>query len=197
MISYRALTTVNALFLYTGASLILLLFRLVGKKSEIYSKLYNYKAIPISNSFETNLFISMKTSNRRKFLVTSAALTAGAAASAMSLTSRGAKTDNKYPVIHHVFFWLKNPGSIEDRDKLVAGVKTLSKIEAIRELRVGVVAKTEKRDVVDNSWAVSELLFFNDLADQAAYQTHPIHLEFIKNYGHLWEKVIVYDAVDA
>jgi Stress responsive A/B Barrel Domain len=96
-----------------------------------------------------------------------------------------------------MFFWLKNPGSIEDRDKLVEGVKTLSKIETVRELRVGVVASTEKRDVVDNSWGVSELMFFSDVAAQAAYQSHPIHLEFIKIYSHLWEKVIVYDAIDA
>jgi len=103
----------------------------------------------------------------------------------------------KYPVVHHVFFWLKNPTSTADRDQLVAGVKKLSKIETVRELHVGVVASTEKRDVVDNSWAVSELMFFSDVAGQATYQTHPLHLEFIKNCSHLWEKVIVYDAVEA
>ncbi|HEY8928281.1 MAG TPA: Dabb family protein [Mucilaginibacter sp.] len=135
----------------------------------------------------------MKTTNRRKFIATGAALTVATAASALPITN----DDKKYPIIHHVFFWLKNPSSKEDRDKLVAGVKTLSKIETVRELRVGVVAATEKRDVVDNSWAVSELMFFSDLAGQAAYQNHPVHLEFIKNCSHLWEKVIVYDAVDA
>lgn len=140
--------------------------------------------------------MSMKPSNRRKFLATTATLTVGAAASAMPLTANEANRGNKYPIVHHVFFWLKNPGSVEDRDKLVAGVKTLAGIETVRELRVGVAASTEKRDVVDNSWAVSELMFFSDLAGQASYQTHPVHLEFIKNCGHLWEKVIVYDAVD-
>ena len=132
-------------------------------------------------------------SNRRKFIGTAAILAAGTAATAMPLNHM----EQKYPVVHHVFFWLKNPDSKEDRDKLVAGVKTLAKIETVRELRVGVVASTEKRDVVDNSWAVSELMFFSDLAGQATYQSHPIHLEFIKNCGHLWEKVIVYDAVEA
>lgn len=136
----------------------------------------------------------MSTSNRRKFLTTTAALTLGSvAASAMPLLN----AENKYPIVHHVFFWLKNPDSKEDKDKLVAGVKTLSKIETVRVLRVGVVADTEKRDVVDKSWAVSELMFFSDIAGQAAYQNHPVHLEFIKNCSHLWEKVIVYDAVDA
>src|SRR4051812_11904401 len=136
----------------------------------------------------------MKT-NRRKFITTTAVLAAGTiAASAMPLT---VQEKEEWPVVHHVFFWLKNPGSVEDRDKLEAGVKTLSKIETVRKLRVGVVASTEKRDVVDNSWAVSELMFFSDLAGQATYQTHPIHQEFIKNCSHLWEKVIVYDAIDA
>lgn len=135
----------------------------------------------------------MKKSNRRKFLGTAAALCAGTAAVAMPLSSG----DKKYPVGHHVFFWLKNPGSQEDRDKLIAGVKTLSKIETVRELRVGIVARTEKRDVVDNSWGVSELIFFSDLAGEETYQTHPVHLEFIKNCSHLWSKVVVYDVIEA
>ena len=135
----------------------------------------------------------MKTTNRRKFIAVTGALATGSVVSAMTPGTNA----NKYPVVHHVFFWLKNTGSIEDRDQLVVGVKTLSKIETVRELRVGVVASTEKRDVVDNSWAVSELMFFSDLAGQATYQSHPIHLEFIKNYSHLWERVIVYDAIDA
>ncbi len=135
----------------------------------------------------------MSTSNRRKFLGTAAALAAGTAAAAAIPSTN---MEKKYPIVHHVFFWLKNPDSKEDRDKLVAGVKTLAKIETVRDLRVGVVASTEKRDVVDNSWGVSELIFFSDLAGQATYQTHPIHLEFIKNCSHLWEKVIVYDAVE-
>lgn len=137
----------------------------------------------------------MSTSNRRKFIGTAALLTAATAVSATPLTS--SPMEQTYPVVHHVFFWLKNPGSITDRDQLVAGVKKLAGIETVRKLHVGVVASTEKRDVVDNSWAVSELMFFSDLAGQATYQSHPLHLEFIKTCSHLWEKVIVYDALEA
>ncbi|MEO8884873.1 MAG: Dabb family protein [Mucilaginibacter sp.] len=135
----------------------------------------------------------MKPTNRRKFIATSAALAAGTVASATPLNTMA----NKYPVIHHVLFWLKNPSSKEDRDKLVAGVKTLAKIKLVRELRVGVVAATEKRDVVDNSWAVSELMFFDNIKDQADYQNDPIHLKFVETCSPLWEKVVVYDAIDA
>ena len=135
----------------------------------------------------------MSTSNRRKFLATAATVAAGTVtASAMPVIN----APGKYPVVHHVFFWLKNPGSLEDRNQLIAGLKTLSKIETVKELHVGIVASTEKRDVVDKSWDVSELIFFKDLAGQATYQSHPIHLEFIKNCSHLWEKVIVYDAIE-
>lgn len=131
--------------------------------------------------------------DRKTFLLSGVALAAGTVAAAMPVTT----VKKKYPVVHHALFWLKNPTSMEDRDKLVAGVKTLSKIKTVKELRVGVVASTEKREVVDNSWGVSELMFFDDLEGQASYQTDPIHLEFIKNCEHLWEKVIVYDAIEA
>ena len=106
-------------------------------------------------------------------------------------------SQDKTPLVHHVFFWLKNPDSQEDRDKLVEGVKTLRNIPTVRSLHVGIVADTEQRCVVDTSWQVSELMFFTDLAGQAVYQEHPIHQDFIKNYGHLWAKVVVYDVIEA
>jgi hypothetical protein len=134
----------------------------------------------------------MKKTNRRKFLLTASGIGAATVVSSMPL----AKDQKDKILAHHAIFWLKNPASVEDRDKLVEGVRTLGKIETIKEIHVGVLASTEKRPVVDTSWAVSELMFFNDLAGQAVYQTHPIHLDFVKNYSHLWEKVVVYDAMD-
>jgi Stress responsive A/B Barrel Domain len=134
----------------------------------------------------------MQKTNRRKFIAISTVLATGGPIAALASKN----VENKYPIVHHAIFWLKNPGSTDDRDKLVSGVKTLSKIETVHDLRVGIVANTEKRDVVDKSWGVSELMFFSDLAGQAAYQTSPIHLDFIKNYSHLWDKVVVYDAID-
>ena len=134
----------------------------------------------------------MKKQNRRKFLSLTAALGTGLAASALPTINEKATK----PVIHHVFFWLKNPASTEDRNKLLAGLRTLAKIETVRQIHIGVPAATEKRDVVDNSFSASELLFFDDLAGQKTYQDHPIHQKFIADCSHLWEKVIVYDASD-
>ena len=100
-------------------------------------------------------------------------------------------------LLHHVFFWLRNPKSQADRAQLIAGLKTLRGIALIKELHVGVPAATEDRDVVDHSYDVSELMIFDTLAEQADYQTDPIHLEFIKTCGHLWRRVVVYDTAKA
>jgi Stress responsive A/B Barrel Domain len=99
------------------------------------------------------------------------------------------------PLAHQVYFWLKNPESKEDQAKLIEGIKTLAAIPQVKGLHIGVPASTEKRDVVDNSYSASELLFFDNAADEHAYQIHPIHQAFVDNYSHLWSKVVVYDSV--
>ena len=106
------------------------------------------------------------------------------------------KPPKEKTLLHHVFFWLKNPESEADKQQLISGLKTLAAIPTIRHIHVGVLASTEKREVVDTSWDVSELMFFDDEAGQKIYQDHPLHLTFIKNCSHLWEKVLVYDAID-
>ncbi len=127
---------------------------------------------------------------RRTFIAaatTAAAANAGAAAAV-----------NTYPkLVHHVFFWLKNPQSKEDLAKLLAGLRTLAKIESVRGAHFGVPASTEKRDVVDNSFSASEILFFDDTTGQKTYQDHPIHKQFVADCSHLWERVVVYDAFAA
>ena len=127
---------------------------------------------------------------RRTFIAaaaTAAAANAGAAASMSTFPK----------LVHHVFFWLKNPESKEDLAKLLAGLRTLAKIDSVRGVHFGIPASTEKRDVVDNSFSASEILFFEDLAGQKTYQDHPIHKQFIADCSHLWERVVVYDAIAA
>jgi hypothetical protein len=120
-----------------------------------------------------------------------------AAAATVAATNAGASPAvNAIPnLVHHVFFWLKNPESKEDLARLLQGLRTLSKIETVRASHFGVPASTEKRDVVDNSYSASEILFFDDTAGQKVYQDHPIHKQFVADCSHLWEKVVVYDAI--
>lgn len=133
----------------------------------------------------------MTKSTRRKFIASASLLTLAPTIESLSMK------EEKPILVHHVFFWLKNPDSKEDLAKLIAGVKSLSKIETIRKIHVGVPASTEKRDVVDNSYSVSELMFFEDTAGQKTYQDHPIHQKFIAECSPLWEKVVVYDTMSA
>jgi hypothetical protein len=98
---------------------------------------------------------------------------------------------------HAVYFWLNDPGSFADRDRLLAGLRALDAIPQIRGIELGVPADTGHRDVVDASWSVSSLVLFDTEADEAIYQDHPLHQRFIAECGDTWSKVVVYDTRDA
>jgi len=135
----------------------------------------------------------MKKISRRNFLANSSK--ASLAGTAIFAGSNLKTTSMKHIFIHHVYFWLKNTGNDADRLQLVEGLKKLSKATTIKDFHIGKPANTN-REVIDSSYAVSWMLIFANDADQAAYQTDPIHLKFIEECAHLWSKVVVYDAVD-
>ena len=129
------------------------------------------------------------TQTRRKFLTLMSFLSMGIVASA-------APAKKKPQLAHHVFFWLKDPSSKTDLDKLIQGVKALGKIPQVKKIHVAVPASTEKRDVVDNSYSVSKLLFVVSAEDEKIYQDHPLHQKFIQEHSMLWNKVVVYDCME-
>jgi hypothetical protein len=143
------------------------------------------------------------TTHSRREIITAAAALAGAGVAVQAeaaATSGGAGTAAKAaipPVVHHVFFWLKNPKSKEDLARLLTGLRTLGGIETVKAIHIGVPAETEQRGVVDASYSASEILFFDDVAGQNAYQVHPLHKKFVADCEHLWEKVVVYDVKPA
>jgi len=97
-------------------------------------------------------------------------------------------------LLHHVFFWLKNPASGDDRQKLVHGLRRLKEAETIKSIHIGMPASTPVREVIDHSYDVSLLLTFKSIEDHNIYQEHPIHQEFIESCAHLWKTVRVYDT---
>ncbi len=133
----------------------------------------------------------MSNVNRRQFLATASVVVA-APSIVSQMDEKPANT-----IVHHVFFWLKNAGSEVDRKQLMDGLRTLCTIKEMQQLLIGAPAPTEKREVVDNSYDVSELIYFASLEAQAIYQEHPIHKAFIDKYSHLWAKVVVYDMMVA
>lgn len=96
--------------------------------------------------------------------------------------------------IHHVYFWLANPENVSDRNDLIEGLKILSALKTIHSSHIGIPADTH-RGVVDRSYAVSSLLIFKTKEDQDSYQVDPMHLKFIADCKHLWNKVVVYDSI--
>ncbi len=140
----------------------------------------------------------MTDNTRRRLLIGAGALAATAAMPAVAEPTnthdRSAQTSTSGGLVHTVYFWLKHPHSTADRDRLIAGLKTLADVPTVRSLHIGVPASTEQRDVVDNSFQVSEMMMFDDVTGQNAYQQHPIHKQFVADCSELWERVVVYDS---
>lgn len=97
--------------------------------------------------------------------------------------------------IHHVYFWLNDPVNVDDKLKLIAGLQKLSSAKTIRKFYISEPAET-RREVIDSSYDISWLLFFDNATDQDTYQSDPIHLKFVEECSMLWKKVLVYDSVD-
>ncbi len=98
--------------------------------------------------------------------------------------------------IHHVYFWLAEPGNTRHKKLLIEGLKKLSDVTTIQRFHIGEPANTS-RDVIDSSYSVSWIIIFKNPADQDSYQVDPIHLRFVEECKHLWSRAVVYDSVDA
>lgn len=99
-------------------------------------------------------------------------------------------------LIHHVYFWLKNPEDKAVQQQFEQALQKLVTIDEIKNYHIGIPASTEERDVVDHSYSYSLMVIFDNKKNQDIYQKHPTHLEFIEKNEHLWARVKVYDSVD-
>ena len=136
----------------------------------------------------------MSNHSRRDFISTTGKVALAGSTGIFAINSSSVMT-SKNMFIHHVYFWLKNPSSDEDRQKLIEGLEKLSKVKTIKMFHLGKPADTN-RDVIDTSYSVSWLLVFDDKASEESYQVDPIHLNFVETCKPLWQKVVVYDSVD-
>jgi hypothetical protein len=81
----------------------------------------------------------------------------------------------------------------DDFEKFEKGVTTLPKIELVKFGEVGKPASTN-RPIIERSYSYSLLLVFEDKPAHDEYQTHPVHLKFIEDCSHLWNRVLIYDS---
>ena len=108
------------------------------------------------------------------------------------------KKENELPelsgIVHYVLFWLREDLTEEEKDKFVDFFEELKRIPGIKSLSYGKPAATNPRPVVDNSFSYNLIVIFDSLKDVGVYENHPIHLEAIKNFSHLWTNVVVHDT---
>ena len=134
--------------------------------------------------------------NRRNFISKLFAGTALASFAMLPYRVKAQNVDMDNVLLHHVYFWLKNPENEKSRIQFEKAIHELVKVPTIKASHLGLPASTEERDVVDHSYTYSLLVVFDSQADQDIYQEHPIQLEFVDKNSHLWEKVVVYDSTD-
>ncbi len=94
---------------------------------------------------------------------------------------------------HVVIFWTK-PEIPHAADALIAGAEQyLRPIPLARSFHVGRMVPSE-RPVVDQSYQVALHLLFDDKAAEAAYQVHPLHLDFVeKVFKPNCQRATIYD----
>lgn len=95
---------------------------------------------------------------------------------------------------HTVYFYLNDDVTSKEREQFKKGIQQLLQIEDIYMADIGIPAETESRDVTDHDFVYSVTSWFETLEHQERYQVHPMHMDFIDKYSHLWANVRVYDS---
>lgn len=95
---------------------------------------------------------------------------------------------------HNVYFYLKPEVTTEQKQEFLKGLHELISISSIHHAEIGRPGATERREVVDHSFAYSIFTWFSTLEDHEIYQNHPDHKVFIEKYKNLWAEVKVYDS---
>ena len=93
---------------------------------------------------------------------------------------------------HVVIFWT-DPAKPDAASELIAAAKKyLPSIPGIVNFHVGRMASSH-REIVDQTYQVALNIHFQSKQAQDEYQDHPQHLEFVKQCGPLFAKIVVYD----
>ncbi|MCY7352244.1 MAG: Dabb family protein [Cytophagaceae bacterium] len=96
--------------------------------------------------------------------------------------------------VHVVLFYLKKGLSPEEVVQFETGVSSLGTIDGLINFNIGKPADTD-RPIIDKSYDYCELTVFADQATHDVYQEAEIHLKFIRECSHLWERVVIFDSV--
>ncbi len=97
--------------------------------------------------------------------------------------------------VHSVYIWLKNPDSADDRAAFEASMeKFMDKTLYAKTKFLGTPPRAT-REIVDDTYTYNLIVTFASAEDQDNYQTEKAHLDFIEESNHLWDKIVIYDAL--
>ncbi|MBE15413.1 MAG: stress responsive protein [Cytophagaceae bacterium] len=105
------------------------------------------------------------------------------------------KTILTKPFVHVVYFWLARPDNAADRAAFEAALERFLATSAYAKTTFVGTPPTATRAVVDDSFTYNLIVSFESAEAQEKYQNEVAHLAFIEQASHLWEKVMVYDAI--
>ena len=97
-------------------------------------------------------------------------------------------------LIHTVLFWLKKDLTDEDLTLFEQKLRALEKISSVEQMFLGRPSSTSKRPVIDDTYDFCLTVALKDLTAHDVYQEDPLHLAFIENCSHMWERVKIYDS---
>lgn len=99
---------------------------------------------------------------------------------------------------HTVHFWLK-PGTTDaQRAEFVEGLKSLADSPNVVSASARKPAGTP-REVVDNSYDYQLFIQFKDQVSHDAYQSpdDAVHQKFVDSFKPLFDRVLIYDSLEA
>ena len=105
-------------------------------------------------------------------------------------------TDSKR-LMHTVVFWLRADASAETAAEMATFYQQrIASVAGVEHVFVGPPAGTD-RDVVDSTCQLLSSLVFESAAAATAWQSDPVHDEFREHFGPRFDRVVVYDTLEA
>ena len=105
------------------------------------------------------------------------------------------KTEFDPAFVHSVYIWLKNPDSAEDRAAFEASMAKFMDRSLYAKTQFLGTPPRATREIVDDTYTYNLIVTFASAEDQDSYQTEKAHLDFIEESNHLWNKIVIYDAL--
>ena len=97
-------------------------------------------------------------------------------------------------VRHNVYFWLDPSLTDAQKASFEEGLRALSKIDVVAGGTFGKPAATPVRPVTQNTFDYALVLEFDSVELHNAYQVHPEHDVFVRDFSAWFSEVRVFDT---